>query len=114
MRGAATGRGARVDPVVAGAVATVVVSVVSGVVRTVREWRGREVELARITHEALTERVRCAAPWASLRETHDGRRVRVVATAHHASAAAAAGTAAGTAAVAPGIGGGRRGGGDER
>ncbi|MEU2564646.1 hypothetical protein ABZ626_35740 [Streptomyces longispororuber] len=99
------------DPVVAGAVATVVVSVVSGVVRTVREWRGREVELARITHEALTERVRCAAPWASLRETHEGRRVRVVATAHHASAA---GAAAGTTAVAPGIGGGRRGGGDER
>ncbi|WP_190139092.1 hypothetical protein [Streptomyces longispororuber] len=89
-------------------------SVVSGVVRMVREWRGREVELARVTQNALTERVRCAAPWASLRETHDGRQVRVVTTAHHASAAAAAGTAADTAAVAPGIGGGRRGGGDER
>ncbi len=88
---------------VAGAVATVLVSVVSGVVKVVRQWLGREVELARITHEALTERVRCAAPWASLQESRDGHHVQVVAAAQDGPVRAAA-------RPAPGIGGGRRGG----
>ncbi|QDQ15659.1 hypothetical protein [Streptomyces spectabilis] len=95
------------DPVVAGAVATVLVSVVSGVVKTVRLWIGREVELARITHEALTERVRCTAPVASLRESRDGHHVQVVAAARHGAERAAAHPD-------PRIGGGRRGGGRER
>ncbi|MEV0442374.1 hypothetical protein AB0I84_51090 [Streptomyces spectabilis] len=94
------------DPVVAGAVATVLVSVVSGVVKTVRLWIGREVELARITHEALTERVRCTAPVASLRESRDGHHVQVVAARHGAERAAAR--------PDPWIGGGCRGGGRER
>ncbi|MFD9903257.1 hypothetical protein [Streptomyces sp. NPDC059063] len=66
------------DPVVAGAAATVLVSVVSGVVRIVREWLGREVELARVAHEALTERVRCAAPGAAFQESSGAHHVRVV------------------------------------
>ncbi|QCX81637.1 hypothetical protein C9F11_40275 [Streptomyces sp. YIM 121038] len=91
---------------VAGAVATVLVSVVSGVVKTVRQWLDREVELARITHEALTERVRCTAPWASLREYRDGHHVQVVAVARQ--------TARPGRPSAPVIGGGRRGGSRER
>ncbi|MFI8931349.1 hypothetical protein ACIG3E_27215 [Streptomyces sp. NPDC053474] len=95
------------DPVVAGTVATVLVSVVSGVVKIVRQWLGREVELARITHEALTERVRCTAPWASLRESRDGHHVQVVAAARRAPGRAAARPGLPS---APAIGGGRRGG----
>ncbi|MGA4837948.1 hypothetical protein [Streptomyces sp. G45] len=95
------------DPVVAGAGATVLVSVVSGVVTVVRQWLGREVELARVAHEAVTERVRHAGPRAVLRDTSHGARARVV-------LAPAASLPAPDEAAPAGIGGGRRGGDRQR
>lgn len=69
-----------VDPVVAGVVATVLVSIVSGVVRVARHRLSAEVELARIADAGTTERVRHTVPWGTLRERTEGR--QVTATSH--------------------------------
>ncbi|MBD0710908.1 hypothetical protein BU197_21785 [Streptomyces sp. CBMA291] len=64
------------DPVVAGAVATVLVSVVSGTVKIACHRLSAEVELARIADAGVTERVRHTVPWGTLQEHAKERHVR--------------------------------------
>jgi hypothetical protein len=61
---------------------TIGVSVVSGAVKVAQLWLSKEVEVARIAHEALTERVRCAAPWTSMQESTDRHHVWVAQPTH--------------------------------
>ncbi|KUH35795.1 hypothetical protein [Streptomyces kanasensis] len=63
------------DPVVAGAVVTVLVSVVSGAVKIAYRWLGTEVELARIADEGATARVRYAVPRGAMQESVKDRRI---------------------------------------
>ncbi|MGX2993418.1 hypothetical protein JNUCC64_03840 [Streptomyces sp. JNUCC 64] len=63
------------DPVLVGAVAAVVISVVSAVAKTLRGRQMAKVELARIADEGLTERVRVSGSRGSLQETGRGRTV---------------------------------------
>lgn len=56
------------DPVVAGAVVTVLVSIVSGAVKIAHHRLSAEVELARIADAGITERVRHTVQWGTLQE----------------------------------------------
>ncbi|WP_079178309.1 hypothetical protein [Streptomyces mangrovisoli] len=63
------------DPVIVGAVVTVVVSVVNAMVRVAHRRLAADVEIARITEAGQTDRIRCATaqgPRAVLR-THPTR-----------------------------------------
>jgi len=64
------------DPVVAGAAATVLVSIVSGAVKVAHHRLSAEVELARIADAGITERVRHTAQWGTLQEHGMDRHVR--------------------------------------
>ncbi|NML52567.1 hypothetical protein HHL19_17885 [Streptomyces sp. R302] len=64
------------DPVVAGAVVTVLVSIMSGVVKIMRYRFSARVELARIVDAGVTERVRHTVPWGALQEHTEGRTVQ--------------------------------------
>lgn len=63
------------DPVVTGAVVTVLVSIVSGAVKIARHRLSAEVELARIADAGITERVRHTVPWGTLQEHAKDRHV---------------------------------------
>ncbi|MGW1768934.1 hypothetical protein ACWCQL_33435 [Streptomyces sp. NPDC002073] len=63
------------DPVVAGAVVTVLVSVISGAVKVVHRRLSADVELARIADEGATARVRYAAPHGAMQESAGTRRL---------------------------------------
>lgn len=67
------------DPVVTGAVVTVLVSIVSGAVKIARHRLSAEVELARIADAGITERVRHTVPWGTLQEHAKDRHVRAAA-----------------------------------
>ncbi|MFE5793704.1 hypothetical protein ACFQ8C_14175 [Streptomyces sp. NPDC056503] len=64
------------DPVVAGAVTTVLVSIMSGVVKIMRYRLGARVELARIADAGITERVRHTLPWGAFQEHTEDRSVQ--------------------------------------
>ncbi|WP_328869415.1 hypothetical protein OHT76_04500 [Streptomyces sp. NBC_00287] len=49
------------DPVIVGAVVTVAVSVVNGLVKVAQRRLNAEVEIARITETGQTDRIRCTA-----------------------------------------------------
>lgn len=63
------------DPVVAGAVATVLVSIISGAVKIARHRLSAQVELARIADTGITERVRHTVRWGTLQEHAKDRHV---------------------------------------
>lgn len=62
------------DPVVAGAVTTILVSAISAVVKIVHRRLSADVELARIADEGATARVRYAAPRGALQDSVGARR----------------------------------------
>lgn len=70
------------DPVVAGAAVTVLVSLVSGAVKIAHRWLKAEVELARIADEGITARVRYAAPRGAIQESARNRRFRFAPEPH--------------------------------
>lgn len=65
------------DPVLIGSVTTVLVSMVSATVQIARQRSARKIELARITADGLTARVRCASSSASLEEYSGKHHVRL-------------------------------------
>lgn len=67
-----------VDPVLVGAVMTVLVSLVSGVVKLTHRWLEQQVELARIAEAGLTERVRSAVSRGAIQESTQGHEVWAV------------------------------------
>lgn len=67
------------DPVVAGAIATVLVSIMSGIVKISRYRLNTRVELARIADAGITERVRQTLPWGVLQEHTEDRSVQAAA-----------------------------------
>ncbi|KDN75899.1 hypothetical protein [Streptomyces olindensis] len=62
------------DPVIVGAVVTVAVTVVNGVVKVAQRRLNADVEIARITESGQTDRIRCI----TAQEDRPGRPVRPV------------------------------------
>lgn len=70
-----------VDPVLVGAAAAVLVGFVRSLICLVHQRMRRDVELARVRQELLTERVRDVVPQGSMQEWFDGHYVRIDRTA---------------------------------
>ncbi|MEH0416090.1 hypothetical protein [Streptomyces sp. B21-083] len=60
------------EPVIATAVVTVAISVVNGIVKMAQRRLNASVEIARITEEGQTDRVRCLTGQSAVQALHPG------------------------------------------